>query len=119
MTKPAVAPTRTAIATVRFDPAEYARLQLAAEERGVAVSELIRRACLKQELPAALPPRMDSEAVGQLRRIGVNLNQSVRLMAAWRRAAAAEKKDAWKRWQETAEELRTMVAELATKLVQQ
>jgi hypothetical protein len=116
MTKAAVAPTRTAVATVRFDPSEYARLQLAAEERGVSVSELIRRVCLKRELPPSLPPRLDSEAVGQLRKLGVLLNQSVRLMAAWKRAAAEDKKNGWRRWQETTVDLRTMVADLAARL---
>jgi len=118
MTHPPVSPTRTAVATVRFEPSEYDRLQLAARERGISVSELIRRSALKRDLPAALPPRLDSETVGQLRRIGVNLNQSVRLMAAWRRAAAEQKREGWKRYQESAEELRTLVAALAAILVQ-
>jgi uncharacterized protein YukE len=61
---------------------------------------------------------MDSEAVGQLRRIGVNLNQSLRIISAWKRSAAEEKKAGWQRWQETTEDLRSLVATLAAQLVQ-
>jgi hypothetical protein len=116
MTTTPISPTLTRIATVRFSDDEYARLQVAAEDRGIPVSALIRRATLKRDIPAPLSPRMDMEAITQLRRIGVNLNQCVRLMSAWRRVTSNDKKDYWSEWRLRTLELRGLLDTLIARL---
>jgi hypothetical protein len=113
-----ICPTLTRIASVRFSEDEYARLQLAAEDRSLSVSDLIRRAALKRELPAPHPPTIDLAAVMQLRRIGTNLNQSVRIIAAWKRSAKEDRKEHWERWRLTAAELRTLCDALVRRLAE-
>ena len=91
-------PSRTRIATVRFEPAEYARLEAAAEARGLSLSEIIRRNSLGRVIPEPRTPQMDREVITELRRIGTLLNQSVHAFNRWAQAAKAE--DRQKRWTE-------------------
>jgi ABC-type antimicrobial peptide transport system permease subunit len=118
MTTTPVAPTLTRIASVRFTDAEYSRLQLAAEDRGLSVSQLLRRAALQRDLPPPLPPRMDLEAVSQLRRLGVNLNQAVRVLAQWKRTAPEDKKATWETVRVGYSDLRSLVVVLAARITE-
>ena len=113
-----VSPTLVKIATVRFTEGEYARLQLAATNRGLSVSELIRRAVFKREFPPPLPALMDMEGISQLRRLGVNLNQGVRTMAQWQRASEGDKKATWVALRATFAELAKTVEALATQITE-
>ena len=52
---------------MRFTEGEYARLQLAAADRGVSISDLLRKAALEADLPAPVPSLLDADAVTELR----------------------------------------------------
>jgi len=68
-------PVLTRIATVRFEPDEYAFLQSVADEHHLTFSGLLRRICLNYPIPPQRTPKLDGEAVRELNRIGCNLNQ--------------------------------------------
>lgn len=70
----------TFVTTVRLTQAEHQRLQVAAAERGISLSALIRLAINRATIPEPRPPRIDLEAVMQLRRIGNLLNQYLRIL---------------------------------------
>ncbi len=57
--------------------------------------------------------------VTELRRAGVLLNQSVRILAAWKRSAPEDKKDAWERWRLATIDLRAQLDKWVANLVQQ
>ena len=79
------------ILTVRVTEDEGARLRLAADDRGVSRSALVRSIALGCELLAPRPARLDVEAVTSLRKIGSNLNQAVRVLNSWVRVRPEEK----------------------------
>ena len=116
MPKPAVNPTLTKIATVRFAPSEYARLSVVADERGISVSELIRRMSLGRVLPDPRTPRIDAECITELRRIGVNVNQMTHSFNRWQKVAAEEKKSVWAKWLREFAELTTKIDAIARSL---
>lgn len=63
---------------VLFTEAEFSYAQQAAEAAGVTVSAYLRSTALGQR-PKAKPARVASELVRELNRIGVNLNQFLRM----------------------------------------
>lgn len=104
------------VTTVRFSDSEYARIRLAASDRGLSISELIRSVALGMDLPGPLPAALDSDAVSELRRIGVNLNQTTKMLTAWRTLSEDDKRTAWTRHRDTVVRLREHVDELARRL---
>ena len=110
------APSRTRIATVRFEPGEYSRLEAAAAERGLSVSEIIRRASLGRVLPEQRTPQMDAETITELRRIGVNLNQSVSHFNRWSKVAKEDKSAQWENWKKNIIALTHNLDELSRRL---
>ncbi len=102
-------PSRSRVATVRLKPSEYDMLQADGDERGISLSEHIRRTSLGRALPPQRPPQVDAAMVTELRRIGVNLNQAVAHFNRWAAIDRAEKADQWKLW-------RMNIAELGRKL---
>lgn len=102
-------PSRTRIATIRLKPAEYDMLQADGDERGISLSEHIRRTSLGRPLPPQRLPQVDAEMVTELRRIGVNLNQAVAHFNRWGSIDKTEKAEQWKLW-------RTNIAELSRRL---
>jgi hypothetical protein len=73
----------------RFTEAEHARLTDAARARACTVSHLVRLVVTGRDLPPPVPARVDLDAVVELRRIGTNLNQAVRLFYARTREGQA------------------------------
>lgn len=73
---------------VRVTEEEHARLGDAARDRACSVSHLVRCAIFRLQIPAPIPARVDRDAVVQLQKIGVNLNQVTRLL--YHRAENAE-----------------------------
>lgn len=79
--RPAVPPEerRTWILSVRFSPAEY-RL-LCRRSEGAPLRTFVRMQALrKRPLPADRVPAVNQRTIGELRRIGNNLNQAVHLI---------------------------------------
>lgn len=76
------ADSRTVFVGVRLTADERATLERAATAAGVPVSAYLRQAALSG--PVAISPRRSLEwpVLDQLRRIGVNLNQAVRVANA-------------------------------------
>lgn len=109
-------PSRTRIASVRFEPAEYRRLQEAALERGLSLSEILRRASLDRDLPEQRAPLMDALTILELRHIGVNLNQAVAHFHRWSNCTAKEKQATWTSWKESLVALVCRLDELSRRL---
>jgi len=65
-----------ALLQVRVRPETKAAIRAKAERAGLSLSAYVRRAALERDVVH----RFDHAAVHQLRRIGVNLNQTVRVM---------------------------------------
>jgi hypothetical protein len=66
----------------RVRPADYLKVRRAAEGAGLSVSEYARRLVLTGEVTIRHLHSMDAEAVEQIRKIGVNLNQAVHKLHA-------------------------------------
>lgn len=66
--------------TVR--PAEYLRIQHAAAAAGTTLSQYARSMVLKGRIVVKQTRGLDHEAFEQIRRIGVNLNQAVKVLNA-------------------------------------
>ncbi len=63
---------------VRFTERDAATLRDLAKRAGLPLQKLIRRAALEAKIPPR-PPEVHLDCVGQLRRIGNNLNQALLL----------------------------------------
>jgi uncharacterized protein YfaS (alpha-2-macroglobulin family) len=118
MTSKPNAPTRTRVATCRFEPAEYATLEAAAAGLGLSVSEAIRRSVTETALPVPRTPQLDASAIVELRRIGTNLNQTVQILHRWQEGKAKDKdrERMLGRWESITRELATAVDTLARRL---
>lgn len=64
-------------ATVRFNPAEYARVLEQADAAGLSVSDFCRQAALTGQIKAAIRPEV-IPLLNEMRAIGNNLNQIVK-----------------------------------------
>jgi|GEM_PF-1867855 len=64
-------------ATVRFNPAEYARVLEQADAAGLSVSDFCRQAALTGQIKAAIRPEI-IPILNEMRAIGNNLNQIVK-----------------------------------------
>jgi hypothetical protein len=64
-------------ATVRFNPAEYARVLEQADAAGLSVSDYCRQAALTGQIKAAIRPEI-IPLLNEMRAIGNNLNQIVK-----------------------------------------
>jgi len=71
---------RTERIHLRVPPAFAARLREQAHARHLTLSRFLLVALQRRELPPLPPTRLDFEVVGQLARIGNNLNQAVHLL---------------------------------------
>ncbi len=70
---------KSVVRSVRFTPEEWAQVEAWAAEASVSPSRYVREATLKRR-PAVKPRGVRAEAVRELNRVGVNLNQLVRLV---------------------------------------
>lgn len=70
---------KSIVRSVRFTPEEWAQVEAWAAEASVSPSRYVREATL-QRRPQAKPRGVRAEAVRELNRVGVNLNQLVRLV---------------------------------------
>lgn len=70
---------KSIVRSVRFTPEEWAQVEAWAAEASVSPSRYVREATLKRR-PQAKPRGVRAEAVRELNRVGVNLNQLVRLV---------------------------------------
>jgi hypothetical protein len=107
------APVLTKIVTARFEPCEYANIQRLASDRNMSVSGLIRARLFDLRLPPQRTPRMDAEAVRELHRIGVSLNQVVHTFNRWSTTPSGERDAAWDGWKELTVTLHQLVHDLA------
>ena len=73
--KKAAADRRTGQIRIRVTPREKARIEREAQEAGLSASDYLRRRALDRPVEA----RVDADARALLRRLGVNLNQLVRV----------------------------------------
>ena len=73
--KKAAADLRTTQIQIRLTPREKARIEHEAGEAGLSASDYLRRRALDRPVEA----RVDADARALLRRLGVNLNQLVRV----------------------------------------
>lgn len=60
-----------------FNPHEFEKLEKRAEAAGLDVSEFVRRLALNQQFLAV--PQINRQALSELSKIGVNLNQIARI----------------------------------------
>lgn len=70
---------RTARLDIRFAAGELEQLALQAERAGLPLSAYVREAALKGRVTVPARRRLDWTVLDELRRIGVNLNQAVRV----------------------------------------
>ena len=106
-------PVLTRIITARFEPGEFARLQALASDRNLSASGLIRATLFNLPLPPQRTPRIDAEAVRELNRIGVSLNQVVHTFNRWGSSSAGERDAAWDGWKDITVTLHQLVHDLA------
>lgn len=66
----------------RVSQAQFARLQQLSEDLGKPLGTLIRQTLFSGKFPRARTPRVDLQTYGELKRIGVNLNQLARKVNA-------------------------------------
>ena len=109
-------PSRSRIASVRFNPLDYRRLSAAAIDRGISLSEMIRRASLGLALPEQRTPQIDAQTLLELRRIGVNLNQGIAHFHRWAKSTAIEKQVTWVNWKMSLVALVCRLDDLARRL---
>jgi hypothetical protein len=113
-------PTLTKIATVRFSPAEYEALKVLADDRHITFSDLVRRIACDHELPPQRLPKVDAEAVRELARIGVNVNQLTHLFHQFANIASTDRPELNTFWKEGAghlQELSHKIDELRAELL--
>ncbi|WP_432280812.1 plasmid mobilization protein [Rubrivirga litoralis] len=79
---------KSVVRSVRFSPEEWGRVERWAGEAEVSPSRYVREATLRRR-PQARPAGVRADAVTALNRVGVNLNQLVRLLHQARRDHAA------------------------------
>lgn len=72
----------TEIVRFRLPPGEFVRVQKAAIDAGKSLSEYARSLVIEGRVVVRTHRQLDPHAFDQLRRIGVNLNQAVRLFHA-------------------------------------
>lgn len=82
---------RTVRKTIRFTEEEARKLEIVAEAKGIALSELIRKKALDLPIPERISPkklakrnREFRELLYQVNKIGVNLNQIARYCNQYR-----------------------------------
>lgn len=61
---------------IRVSPSEYAEAEILAKEVGLPLSTYCRQALLRRPLVSAIPS-VNYDAIGQLKRIGNNINQAL------------------------------------------
>jgi hypothetical protein len=66
----------------RLRPAEYLRIQRAAQKADMSLSDYVRAMLLSGQVIVRQMQSLDPEAFDQLRRIGINLNQAVHKLHA-------------------------------------
>lgn len=118
MPKPPVAPSLTKIVTIRFHPDEFASLVSEAGLRGISVSHLIRCGAFGRGFPPQRVPRVDTEMVAAMNRIGVNLNQAIHTFNRWEFIGPSERREAWQRWKVGIRELAGTLKSLETIFLQ-
>ena len=69
---------KSIVRSVRFTPEEWAQVEAWAADASVSPSRYVREATLRRR-PQTKPRGVRAEAVRELNRVGVNLNQLVRL----------------------------------------
>ena len=78
---PATEPTRRTVSVrVRLTPREHARLRKRARDLHRSLAGYVRLVALRGKIPPPPVPAVNLAAVGELNRIGNNLNQAVHLL---------------------------------------
>lgn len=78
--RPPASPGRPIKVTFRLSEEEHARLLARVEELEVGQSAYLRAVALGRQVPQPAVPRTNLKAIGELNRIGNNLNQLVKLL---------------------------------------
>lgn len=117
MPQKSVAPVLTKIVTLRVHPEEYAHISALAVQHGVSFSRFVRGLLCGMKLPPQRLPRVDSEAVQHLAKLGANLNQVAHAFNRWSSVAPDDKREIWLRQRQIIVDLAHQVAALKAELL--
>lgn len=117
MPQKSVAPVLTKIVTLRVHPEEYAHISALAVQHGVSFSRFVRGILCGIQLPPQRLPRVDSEAVLHLAKLGANLNQVAHAFNRWSAVASDDRREIWLRQRQIIVDLSHQVAELKALLL--